>query len=150
MVGGFYRGAREYRLGAGVGARVPFRGGALVLTLGAERGTIGSETGSRYHGGLGITIAAGSKVTLHVSVGMARYEFPGLVIDTIDPVSGARWVRGYGGQATVTWVGSYQELGLASIPLLRLGPFSDWSIDVYGGGEEYKLVWWRLGVARRF
>lgn len=149
-LGGIYRGAREYRLGAGIGARVPFSAGALVFTLGADRATVGSQTGTRYQGGLGITVTAGRYLTLHVSAGMTRYEFPDLVIDTIDPDTGWRFIGGYGGQATVTWVGSSQELGLASIPVVRAGPWRGWSLDLYGGAEEYRRVWYRAGIARAF
>ncbi len=144
-LGGFYRGEREYRLGAGLGTRMPFSVGALVLTLGADVATIGHETGSRLYGGVGVTIAAGSMISFHVSAGVIRQEFPGLVV-----VSGSTTLENYGGSGTAYWVGSSQEFGLASIPVIRVGPWNEWSIDLYGGGEEYRRVWWRLGVARAF
>ncbi len=96
---------------------MPFSVGALVLTLGADVATIGHETGSRFHGGVGITIAAGSMVTFHVSAGVINQNFPGFV------VTSGGWTSSYGGgDGTVYWVGSSQDLGLASIPALRVGP----------------------------
>ncbi len=129
------RGEREYRLGAGLGTRMPFSVGALVLTLGADVATIGHETASRLYGGVGVTIAAGSMISFHVSAGLIRREFYGVT-----------WGTAY----SAYWVGSSQEFGLASIPVIRVGPWNEWSIDLYGGGDKYRYLWWRLGVARAF
>jgi caspase domain-containing protein len=149
QLGGFYGGDKEWRIGAGVGMRAPFAVGAFVFTFAADRATIGQETGNRFQVGLGLTLNAGSKLAFHLSAGVSRYDFPELVVDTIDPINGFRSVRNYGGQATVTWIGS-PEFGLASLPLVRVGPFGGFSLNLYAGSERYRPIWYRAGIARTF
>jgi hypothetical protein len=135
-------GDSEVRYGGGVGVRVPLRSAALVATVGADRATVGDVTGTRLEGGIGLTVAVGSKLAFHLSGGMSHYDFRGQAFPGT--------LRDYFDQGTYLWIGSFQEYGLASLPVVRVGPFAGFSLNLYGGAREYRRVWYRAGLERTF
>ena len=130
--------------------RIPAGPVAVVLTVGGERVFIGSEQGTRYIGAAGLSLALGRSVTVHLSLGVLRSELPGITVVS-DLGSGMIRYAAYGGRSTELFLGSLQEFGLASLPLVRVSPGGGpWSLDLYASGTEYRRVSYRLGVSRSF
>lgn len=145
---GFMRGGSEAQVGGGVGMRAPFFMGAVVITLEGERLWIGGTPGYQARAALGLSLTAGPYVTFHVAAAYVRYSFPARpwIIQT---PSGTVFT-GMGGDENLIRIGSVQDFGLESLPLVRLGPWRQWALDFFASGGEYLTVSYRLGVSRRF
>lgn len=126
----------ERRIGGGLGVRVPFSWGALVLTGGLDQAAVAQGTDLRYQTGLGITLA-GRYVTLHLAAGVTKLEQADRDVVRLLP-----------GHTDTTWWFGSQELGLASLPLLRVGPLRGWSADLYVAAASTLTA--RVGLARTF
>jgi hypothetical protein len=145
---GYRRGGSEAQVGGGIGVRAPFFMGAVVMTLESERLWIGGTPGYQAQAALGLSLTAGPYVTIHVAVAYVRYSLPFRPWIVQSPAGTS--YSGMGGSLSGLNVGSVQDFGLESLPLLRLGPWKSWALDFFAEGGEYQARPYRLGISRRF
>lgn len=126
-----HRGAGEVRLGGGVGVRAPSSVGAMVVTLGFDRTRIDDSWASRFGGAVGLSLAFGEALTFHVAAAYLQHD---------EPAS----------RGADIYLGSVQDFGLESLPLVRIRPWGTWALDLFASGGGYTRVSYRLGVSRRF
>jgi hypothetical protein len=126
-----HRGAGEVRLGGGVGVRAPSSVGAMVVTLGFDRTRIDEVWASRFGGAVGLSLAFGQALTFHVAAAYLQHD---------EPAS----------RGAEVFLGSVQDFGLESLPLVRISPWGTWALDLFASGGSNTRVSYRLGVSRRF
>jgi hypothetical protein len=151
-----YRG--RIRVGAGAALRQSLGAHSLLATVGydtdgvVEGGAVTVYSQERYHASLGYGLAIGRAAFVHVGA-MVERLLP-------DPDYISDWAP-----QTALYVGSVQELGLATLPLVRIALPAAWFLDLHGAvtakvwrdavlGEEWKTaspgVQAGFGLLRRF
>jgi hypothetical protein len=125
-----HRGAGEVRFGGGFGLRAPYSVGALVLTLGYDTIHVGRAWATRVGGAIGLSVTLG-KAVIHLATTVVSQEEPG-------------------SRGTFVYLGSVQDFGLETLPLVRISPWDTWALDFFASGGSYTRVSYRLGVSRKF
>jgi hypothetical protein len=125
-------------LGAGLGGRLRLGPVAFVATVHWENALSGPEADAQLErAALGMSVDFWHVVTLHVAAGIQARTSP------VGAGSRGGWI-----------VGSIQELGLATLPLLAIHAPRGWSLDLYGNvftdGWNRTEGKWRVGVAKAF
>jgi hypothetical protein len=139
--------------GAGVGGRLPFGPAALVATATwraplVEGPAVVPTPDHFAQVGLGLTLRVGRFATLHGGAALALDFLP--ATEALDPYAGE--VTRYPGTREFRWsIGSVQELGLATLPLLAVHAPRGWSLDLHATVEGPDAVGSaRAGISRRF
>jgi hypothetical protein len=131
-------------VGAGVGGRLKLGPVAFVATVHWQDALSGPEADAQMERvALGITVDLWHVVTLHAAAGVDAATSP----------------AGAGSRANGVSVGSVQDLGFVTLPLVAIHAPRGWTLNLYGKavyGRAFIDGWnqtegkWRVGIAKAF
>ncbi len=137
------------RMGVGVGARLRLGPTAVVGSVEGEVPfqEISSEKGDpkAAHAALGLTVHLGKVVTLHAAYGLEERWYPSVYLGYGYTVP-ARTAGGWS-------LGSIQELGFVTLPLVAFHAPRGWSLNLYARTTtiaKQTESWVRAGVSKAF